>query len=66
MVYALIIGTSPSVEKLRAEIAVITVVSEAPESKLGSPGGALASRTFIFVTLQEGKTRITNSEYLMV
>lgn len=61
MARALIIGTSPSGEKLRAEIAVVSVVSEAPESKLGSPGGALASRTFIFVTLHKGKTSITYS-----
>lgn len=44
-------GTSPSGEKLRAEIAAATSVSDAPASKVGSPGGPLASRTFIFVTL---------------
>lgn len=53
MYSALIIGTSPSGEKLKAEIAVVIAVSEAPESKHGSPGGALASRTFIFVTLHK-------------
>ena len=43
--------TSPSGEKLKAEMAVATTVSDAAASKVGSPGGALASRTFIFVTL---------------
>lgn len=44
-------STSPSGEKLRAEIAVATDSSESPPSKLGSPGGPLASKTFIAVIL---------------
>lgn len=44
-------GTSPSGEKLRADITVVTVIAEAPPSKLGNPGGPLASKTFIFVML---------------
>lgn len=44
--------TSPSGEKLRAEIAVVTADSEAPLSKFGRPGGPLASKTLIFVILQ--------------
>lgn len=43
--------TSPSGEKLSADIAVVTVIPEAPPSKLGNPGGPLASKTFIFVML---------------
>lgn len=45
-------STSPFGEKLKAEIAVVTTVSDAVESKVGSPGGPLASKTLIFVTLQ--------------
>lgn len=45
-------STSPSSEKLRAEIAVAIDSSESPPSKLGSPGGPLASKTFITVILQ--------------
>ncbi|GJS81982.1 hypothetical protein Tco_0748523 [Tanacetum coccineum] len=44
-------STSPSGEKLKAEIAVLGVVSEAPPNKVGSPGGPLASKIFIFVIL---------------
>lgn len=44
-------STSPSGEKLKAEIAVVTTVSDAVASKLGSPGGPLASKTLIFITL---------------
>ena len=43
--------TSPSGEKLKDEMAVATTVSDAGPSRVGSPGGALASRTFIFTTL---------------
>lgn len=50
--FLLIIYTSPSGEKLRAEIAVVTADSEAPLSKFGRPGGPLASKTLIFVILQ--------------
>lgn len=46
--------TSPSGEKLRADIAVVAVIPEAPPSKLGNPGGPLASKTFIFVMLHWG------------
>lgn len=57
MVYGCLLGlklircTSPSGEKLSAETAEVTIVSDVPESKLGSPGGPLASKTFNFVTL---------------
>lgn len=44
-------STSPSGEKLRAEIAVATDSFESSPSKLGSPGGPLASKTFIAVIL---------------
>lgn len=44
--------TSPSGEKLRADIAVVTADSEAPLSKFGRPRGPLASKTLIFVILQ--------------
>lgn len=44
--------TSPSGEKLRADIAVVTADSEAPLRKFGRPGGPLASKTLIFVILQ--------------
>lgn len=43
--------TSPSGEKLRAEIKVVNVASEPPARRLGIPGGPLASKTLIFVTL---------------
>lgn len=43
--------TSPSGEKLNAEITVVTAIPEDPARKRGSPGGALASRTLIFITL---------------
>lgn len=39
--------TSPSGENIRAEITVVATESDS----LGSPGGPLASKTFIFVTL---------------
>lgn len=39
--------TSPSGENIRAEITVVATASDS----LGSPGGPLASKTFIFVTL---------------
>ena len=45
-------STSPSGEKLTADIAVETVASDVPERRLGSPGGPLASKTFIFAMLQ--------------
>jgi hypothetical protein len=49
-------STSPSGEKLSAEIAVVNTVPEAVDvSKLGSPGGPLASKTFIIVTLHTNK-----------
>lgn len=50
------LGTSPSGEKHNAETRVVTVVPEFSESKLGSPGGALASRTFTFIVLQKEKS----------
>jgi hypothetical protein len=50
-VYPLTRSTSPSGEKLKAEIAVVTTVSDVVASKLGSPGGPLASKTLIFITL---------------
>ena len=43
--------TSPSGAKLKAEITVVTAISDVPDSKFGRPGGPLASKTFIFVTL---------------
>lgn len=45
-------STSPSGEKLKAEIAVVTTVSDAVASMVGSPGGPLASKTLIFIILQ--------------
>lgn len=44
--------TSPSGEKLKADIDVVTAVSISPPNKFGSPGGALASKTFILLMLQ--------------
>lgn len=55
-------STSPSGEKLKTEIAVFTVVSEAPPSKVGSPGGPLASKIFIFVILNLHMT-VLNYKY---
>lgn len=46
-------STSPSREKLRADIAVAIDTSESPPSKPGSPGGPLASKTFMTVILQQ-------------
>lgn len=47
--------TSPSGEKLKADISMVAVVLDDPVSKLGRPGGPLASRILIFVTLQRKK-----------
>lgn len=44
-------NTSPSGEKLRADIEILKGISEPAGSKLGSPGGPVASKTLIFVTL---------------
>lgn len=43
--------TSPSGEKLKADIEILNGISEPAGSKLGSPGGPVASKTLIFVTL---------------
>lgn len=56
--------TSPSEEKLRADITVVTDVSGPPKSKLGSPGGPLASKTLIFVTLQR-ETKVQQIETIV-
>ena len=47
--------TSPSSEKLKAVISIVAVVFDDPSSKLGRPGGPLASRILIFVTLPSKK-----------
>ena len=60
------LSTSPSGEKLRAEIAVINTVPDAAASKFGSPGGPLASKTFILVTLhcnEDTISRIISQKY---
>ena len=44
--------TSPSGEKLNADISMVAAVFDDPASKLGRPGGPLASRILIFVTLE--------------
>jgi hypothetical protein len=38
---------------------VVTAISDVPDSKFGRPGGPLASKTFIFVTLLENKDRLS-------
>lgn len=52
--------TSPSGEKLKADIIVVTTISDVPESKLGRPGGPLASKTFNLVTLCRKKIDIVS------
>lgn len=49
--------TSPSGEKLKADIAVANFVFDEPSRKCGRPRGPLASKILIFDTLQ------TNREY---
>lgn len=53
-------NTSPSGEKVNVDIAEMTV-SGAPENKVGIPGGPLASRILIFVTLKSNRENRSSS-----